>query len=74
MIYLDNAATTYPKPVSVLHTAEKHCTITEQIPADRVTGFLLKPQSRYSEQGKSARNFSAAKPKTLYLRLTVHTR
>ena len=23
MIYLDNAATTYPKPVSVLHTAEK---------------------------------------------------
>ena len=23
MIYLDNAATTYPKPVSVLHSAEK---------------------------------------------------
>ena len=72
MIYLDNAATTYPKPVSVLHSAEKALYDYGANPGRSGHRLSLETSRQvFYAREKCGRNFSAVKPKIRFSRSTV---
>lgn len=73
MIYLDNAATTYPKPVSVLHSAEKALYDYGANPGRSGHRLSLETSRQVFYAREKCAEFLAVKPKTRFSRSTVPT-